>query len=236
MSNLSRAERAELTARLAEATVACWSAIAAQGWSERPTELTPASVDALFAYLERLLLWRTTTSLVSTDSPAEIVMRHIADSLALAPLVPSGARVADIGSGAGLPGLPLAIACPDARMVLVEPRRKRANFLRDAARAAGVANALVAEARVEELPPAESAGFDLVVSRAFGPLADFLDAVQPLARRGSPRCRIVAMKGPRGEEEAAGVADRHGFPELVRYDLPGRDARVLLVYEAGRDE
>jgi 16S rRNA (guanine527-N7)-methyltransferase len=236
VSELSSSERADLVARLADATVACWSAIEAQGGTQRRPELTPGFVTALFAYLERLLLWRTKTSLVSTDSPVEIVVRHIADSLALAPLVPAGARVADIGSGAGLPGLPLAIVCPDAQLVLVEPRRKRANFLRDATRAAGVANVLVAEARVEELRPAESDSFDLIVSRAFGPLEGFLDAVQPLAGRGSPHCRIIAMKGPRGEEEAAGLVDRHGSPELVRYDLPGRDARVLLVYAAGRGE
>lgn len=231
MSQIDPGERVRLAGLLEEATRNCWATLAADPRAARQPQWTPQAGDRLLAYLDCLLLWRTRTSLVATDAPEEIVVRHIADSLAVAALVPPGARVADIGSGAGLPGLPLAVACPDAQILLVEPRRKRASFLREAVRAAGATNAAVAESRVEKLAPEESAGFAVIVSRAFGPLADYLDAVAPLAARCAPGCRIVAMKGPRGPAEAAALAAQHGTPALVRYDLPGRDERVLLVYD-----
>lgn len=231
MSQLGPAARARLADLAQQATRSCWATLAADPRTVRQPQWTPETGTRLLAYLECLLLWRSKTSLIATDSPEEIVVRHIADALAVAALVPQGARVADIGSGAGLPGLPLAVACPDAHVLLVEPRRKRANFLRDAVRAAGATNVAVAEPRVEDLGPGESTGLDLVVSRAFGPLAEFLDAVAPLVARGGRGCRIVVMKGPRGAAEADALAARHGTPHLVRYDLPDRDERVLLVYE-----
>ncbi len=224
-------DRASLARVLREVTLACWDEVAASSLAIRRPELHESSIQAVLRYLDCLLLWRAKISLVATESVDEIVVRHIADSLALAPFIPQGGRVADIGSGAGLPGLPLAIVCPDARFLLVEPRRKRANFLREGCRVAGVSHATVFESRVENLEPAASAGLDAILSRAFGPLADFLDAVEPLAARGAQRCRILVMKGPRGEEEALGVVDRFGAPGVIRYSLPGRDERMLLVYE-----
>lgn len=232
MTRFSPSESASLAGILREVTLACWAEVAASSLAVRNPELHESSIEGILRYLDCLLLWRSKISLVSTESVDEIVVRHIADSLALAPLVPQGGRVADIGSGAGLPGLPLAIVCPDAEFLLVEPRRKRANFLREASRVTEVGHVAVFESRVEALEPAVSRGLDTIVSRAFGPLADFLEAVEPLTTRGAARCRTVVMKGPRGEDDAAGVANRFGTPGVIRYSLPGRDERILLVYES----
>src|SRR5512140_185186 len=116
-----------------------------------PITLTASALDRCKRYVETLLLWRQRLSLTSAATPWAIVLDHILDSLHLAPLIRPGCRVADIGSGAGFPGVPLAIVCPEAHFVLVESRRKKANFLREVARQVRLTNVEVAEQRAEGL-------------------------------------------------------------------------------------
>jgi len=231
VSELEPTERSRLARILEAATVACWADLDSHPWRVREPSLGAEAIDALLAYLERLLLWRKRISLVATEAPEEIVTRHVVDALALAPFVAPAARLADVGSGAGFPGLPLAIVCPDVDVLLIEPRRKRANFLLDAIRAAGIANCRVVESRVEDLPAAQRAGVDLVVSRAFGPLGEFLAvAATTFQRADGIAAPVLVMKGPRGSEEAEALAERFGMPQFARYGLPGRDERMLLMY------
>jgi 16S rRNA (guanine527-N7)-methyltransferase len=131
--------------------------------------LSAPALDRCKCYVETLLLWRQRLSLTSAKTAREIVLDHILDSLHLVPFLKAGCRVADIGSGAGFPGVPLAIACPQASFVLVESRRKRANFLREVARRINLLNVEVVEKRAEELRLGLPQPFDLVVSRAVGP-------------------------------------------------------------------
>jgi 16S rRNA (guanine527-N7)-methyltransferase len=177
-------------------------------------------------YLETLLFWASRLSLTGAKTVGEIVRRHILDSLWVARYVQPGGKLADLGSGAGFPGLPLAIACPRAVVVLIESRRKRANFLREAARRCGLSNVHVLEERVEEVAARRPGSFDLVVSRAVWPVADFLKLCRLLLR---PAGLAVAMKGPKAHAEIAGDP---GFsePEVVSYRLPGGVERVLVVY------
>lgn len=174
-------------------------------------------------YISTLLWWRERVSLITAATPLAIVRFHIVDALAVAPFVEPGARVADLGSGAGFPGIPLAIVRPDATFVLVESRRKKANFLREALRRADIANADVAESRAESV----AGEFDMVVSRAVWPLQHFLDVAERLLR---PEGTAIAMKGPAAlqQEVVGGV----GFPkaEIVRYQLHGGIQRLLFVF------
>ena len=189
----------------------------------------PATCRAQFgAYLETLLVWRQRVSLTAAATPETIVRDHILDSLPVMRLTRSGMRVLDLGSGAGFPGVPMAIVQPSVRVVLVEPRRKRANFLRDVQRAAGLGNVEVIEARVEELETPWAGSCDLVVSRAFGTLEGFLDLAAPLLGRGGV---AVAMKGPLGRAEASRTAaPGYSGPEVIRYALRSGAEHLLLVY------
>lgn len=180
------------------------------------------------AYIEALLLWQPRVSLTAADTAQAIAREHIVDSLPVARLVRPGMRVGDVGSGAGFPGIPVAIVCPAARVVLIESRRKRANFLRDAVRQARMDNVEVREERLETLTGQEAGRYDIIVSRAFGPLDAFLEMVRPLLVAGG---MAVAMKGPRGIAEAAtGGASGYGEREVLRYRLPNGAEHLLLVY------
>jgi 16S rRNA (guanine527-N7)-methyltransferase len=182
---------------------------------------------AAFAiYLETLLLWASRLSLTGARTADEIVKRHILDSLSVTRYVRPGDKLADLGSGAGFPGVSLAIACPDSRVVLIESRRKRANFLREVARRCQLNNVDVLEERVEEVAARQPGSFDLVVSRAVWPVADFLRLCRLLLRSAG---LAVAMKGSKGRSE---ITTDPGFsaPQMIPYTLPGGIARVLVVY------
>lgn len=127
--------------------------------------------------------------------------RHIINSGLVAPLVRPGALVGDIGSGAGLPGLPLALARPDATFVLIEPMERRTEWLRSEADALGLRNVEVVRARAEEAPYVER--FDQVTARAVSALRTLIPIVVPLVRPGG---ELILMKGARVEEERQAAA------------------------------
>lgn len=206
---------AEALSRLADATTAGTRGLPQFGADQ---------IDKLKKYLEVLLLWRSRIALISTADPVLLVEHHILDSLHVAEHIPERARVADIGSGAGLPGIPLAVARPQALFTLIESRRRKANFLREARRLAGLQNVQVVEARAEEaLRPAS---FDVIVSRALGAVDEFLDHGGRLLVAGGV---AVAMRGPDGDQDA--VADtRFEPPKVLCYELTLDRRRTLLVY------
>lgn len=161
------------------------------------------------------------------------VREHLADSLSVLPVLPDRpARIADIGAGAGFPGLALAAALPDAEVVLIESQRRHAAVGERLARVAGLRNVRVAACRVEELE--ERDAFDLVTARAVAPLAVLVEyAAPPLRRRGE----LVAWKGARDPaEEAAGAAAAAAVGlapgRVVRVEpFPGAHSRHLHFYE-----
>ncbi len=152
-------------------------------------------LDALLAYRDELARWGRVHNLTSVLEPERMVPVHLLDSLALRPLL-RGDRIADIGSGGGLPGLPLAIADPGVAMTLVEPRSKRALFLEHVVRKLALGNVTVERIRAQDLPSGQR--FDTLVTRAFGTLGDFASAAGHLIAPGG--C-LLAAKGrdPLGE-------------------------------------
>ena len=200
-----------------------------RGATDLGESLSDAALSQCRAYLDTLLLWRQRVSLTGASTAVELVRFHVLDALHVAQFVGPGSRVADLGSGAGFPGLPLAIARPAATVVLVEPRRKRANFLRDVLRAARLHNAAVEEARVEDLHGVLAGGCDVVVSRAVWGLDVFLALARPLLRSGG---LAVAMKGPKADSEAAAAQPGFAAADVVRYTLHGDVVRRLLTYRA----
>ena len=150
-------------------------------------KLDPALAQPLLKYLGELVIWNKTYNLTAVREPVEMVTRHLLDSLAILPHVGAG-RVIDVGSGAGLPGIPLAIANPALHVTLLDSGGKKARFLRHAQRTLPLANVEVVDARAEAYTPPER--FDSIVSRAFGSLREFLEVTAAL---GAERGRWLAM-------------------------------------------
>ena len=130
-----------------------------------------ATAAALAEFLGLLSKWNRVHNLTAMTDPGEMIRRHLVESLALGSLL-KGVRVADVGSGAGLPGIPLAITEPQRRFTLIESRGKRAAFLRHVRGALGLENVVVEQARVESLPGVPP--FDTVLARAVAPLPALL--------------------------------------------------------------
>lgn len=197
--------------------------------------LDAAARTRLLDYLELLSRWNRSFNLTAIRDPREMVAAHLADSLSLVPLLdeaPDGATVVDVGSGGGLPGIPIRIARPGLRVELVEPVGKKAAFLRQCGAELGLSGLGVHECRVEDLElGAEPA---VITSRAFASLADFAAAVAGIA---GPRTRLLAMKGARPDAEIEELLAR-GLPWRIRaiesLEVPGLDAkRCVVVLEPG---
>ncbi|SHI67647.1 16S rRNA m(7)G-527 methyltransferase [Desulfatibacillum alkenivorans DSM 16219] len=139
-------------------------------------------------------------NLTSIRDPQDMAVKHFADSLAPIPYLPEGAKVADIGSGAGFPGLVLAIFRPDLQVVSIETIRKKANFQRHAALELGLSNVKIYNIRAENWKTEGEKGllFDAVVCRALSDLSAILSWACPML---APKGRIIAMKGPKGAQE-----------------------------------
>lgn len=189
-------------------------------------KLSGEQVAQFEGYLITLLQWQRRMSLTSTTGPLDLVRNHVLDSLHVVPFIQQSSRIADLGSGAGFPGVSLAIARSDAQVDLVESRRKKANFLREVLRCAGIANASVVEERMERLGQTHEGVYDMIVSRAVWRVRDLLQTCGGLLRTSGV---AIAMKGPRGREEAIEVP---GFaqPETTSYAPPSGAQRVLLLY------
>jgi 16S rRNA (guanine527-N7)-methyltransferase len=176
----------------------------ARGIAKLGIELHSEALDRLLAYLALMAKWNKTYNLTAIRDPLAMVSQHLLDSLATLPYLPmsDGGALADAGSGAGLPGVPLAIARPSWRVVLAEANQKKAAFLRQVTIELGLRNASVYEGRVEKWQPANP--FAVVISRAFSRLGEFAKAcTQLLAGDGC----LVAMKGALHADELAEMAD-----------------------------
>jgi 16S rRNA (guanine527-N7)-methyltransferase len=165
-------------------------------------ELEPAVAAAIFG--DRLTLARAYAAALVRDSdllgllgPREMPKlwtRHILNSAVVAELVPAGKTVADVGSGAGLPGIPMAIAQPDAQFTLIEPMERRSDWLKQIALELGLTNVTVLRARAEEVGDV----FDLVTARAVSALPKLLRLTVPITNNGG---KVLALKGSKAAEE-----------------------------------
>lgn len=178
----------------------------------------------LSTYLDLLSTWNRTYNLTAIRDPAEMVTKHLLDSLVMAPFF-GDQRLADLGTGAGLPGIPLALACPELRVSLVESAGKKARFMRHAVRELGLGDRVtVHEARIESVP--EPGAYDCLTARALGTLALILDLGGRLLR---PDGQLLAMKGQVPDEEIAALPEGWAVTEIVPLTVPGLDAERHLV-------
>jgi len=200
----------------------------------------PDAVQAkLLAYVTLLKKWNATYNLTAIRDEAEMVTQHLLDSLSVLPVLqelceavspggtaPAGRRWADVGSGAGLPGIPLAIVRPELDMTLIETVEKKSAFQRQAKIELGLSNVTVLNQRVEDLAGGQ---FDAVISRAFADLAEFVRLAGHLLPQGG---RLYAMKGLLPEDEMSRLPPGWAVADCTRLNVPRLDAqRHLLVIE-----
>ena len=186
--------------------------------------LDPALAAPLLDYLALLARWNATYNLPAIRDPREMLSRHLLDSLAMQPFVRGLGTLADLGTGPGLPGIPLAIATPGLRVTLVESNGKKARFLREAVRRLGLGNVAVAESRIEAFRP--DAGFDAITARALATLPLILELGGHLP---GPAGRLLAMKGVAPDEEIAALPAGWRVVAVHPLRVPGLDAERHLV-------
>lgn len=179
----------------------------------------------LLRYLDLLAKWNRVYNLTAVRDPQQMVTRHLLDSLAVAPYV-RGPRVLDVGSGAGLPGIPLALALPDVEFVLLDSSAKKTRFLIQAVSELRLDTVSVEHARVENYRAPR--GFDTVVARAFSSLAELLARAGPLCERGG---RVLALKGTYPKEELAALPAGYRLAGIYPLHVPGlhRERHLLWV-------
>jgi 16S rRNA (guanine527-N7)-methyltransferase len=182
----------------------------------------------LLAYVRLLAKWNAAYNLTAVRDPQDMVTRHLLDSLAVLPYL-AGPRVLDIGTGPGLPGIPLAVARPEYAFTLLDANAKKTRFVTQAVGELGLKNVEVVQARVESYRPAQN--FDTLVSRAFASIADMLAASRHLC---APHGRILALKGVYPEEELAAVPAGFVVQEVAALQVPGLEAQRHVVILAPR--
>ena len=187
--------------------------------------LPPVMREKLLAYLALLYKWNRTYSLTALRDEHKAVSHHLLDSLAILPFVPSSGNLLDVGSGGGMPGIPLAIARPDLALTLLDSNSKKTAFLQQAAIELALPNIAVHCGRVEQYHPAS--GFTAITSRAFAELADFVGLSAHLLTDGGV---WLAMKGLWPHEEIARLPASVRVESVHRLQLPGlTDERHLVV-------
>ncbi len=184
----------------------------------------------MLRYLELLQKWNRVYNLSGVRDPHAMVTRHLLDSLAISPYL-CGPRVLDVGSGAGLPGIPLALARPELRFVLLDAGRKKARFLRQAVSVLGLGNAAVACERAETFAPTER--FHSVVARALAPLPA---ALALCGRLCVAEGRILVMTGSYPRRELDAIPPAFLVTEVRRLEVPRLGAQRHVVVAMPRSQ
>ncbi|PXW29710.1 16S rRNA (guanine(527)-N(7))-methyltransferase RsmG [Paraburkholderia caballeronis] len=206
------------------------SALLADGAHELGIELTDKQHGQLLDYVALLAKWNAVYNLTAIRDPRQMLIQHVLDSLSIVPHLPSRetASVLDVGSGGGLPGIVLAIVRPGWQVTLNDIVHKKTAFQAQAKAELGLANLAVVTGRVESLRPGVEvpSEFDIIVSRAFAELADFVTLARHLVADGGA---IWAMKGVRPEGEIERLPADARAVQVIRLGVPMLDAERHLV-------
>ena len=201
----------------------------AEGAAALHLDLSDAQLAKLMDYLALMAKWNTVYNLTALRDPQQMVTHHLLDSLAVVPAFAGAKNILDVGAGGGLPGIVLAIVRPDMRVSMVDTVHKKTAFLTQVKAELGLANVTVHTARVEQLKVPHK--FDVITSRAFAELNDFVTWSSPLPEEGG---RFIALKGIMPNDEIARLPDDWKVGKVESLTVPGLDAERHLVFiEAG---
>jgi len=188
--------------------------------------IAPSVQAQLLEYLQHLHKWNKIHNLTAVRDPGKMVARHLLDSLSLLPYI-KGNRVLDVGTGAGLPGLPLALAMPDKKFTLLDSNLKKTQFLVQTCAALGTENTEIIQNRIEKFQPDEK--FDTLVSRAFASLGDL---VQATAHLSHGKICWLAMKGRYPKEEIEALPGNVQVESVINLSVPDTEGerRVIVLH------
>jgi 16S rRNA (guanine527-N7)-methyltransferase len=202
-----------------------------EGLSQLPIDITPEATEKLVAYLQLLIKWNKTYNLTAVRNPTAMVTRHLLDSLAVLPYLPHG-RILDVGSGAGLPGLPLAVANPHQDFFLIDSQIKKTRFLRQVCHHLNLNNVRIVHNRVERFKyPSKFTG---IISRAFSSLSDFVVKSRHLCH---PHGQFLALKGHYPVAELALLPSDCEVQCIQPLEIPGlAEQRHLVIINLKQPE
>lgn len=186
--------------------------------------LSEQQIDRLIELVEQLNKWNKAYNLTSVRDPQQMLSRHIVDSLVISRFL-SGNQFIDVGTGPGLPGLPLAIANPDKSFVLLDSLGKRIRFIRQVCHQLGIDNVQAVQSRVEDYTERNNS-FDGVLSRAFASLNDMLNWCNHLPK---PNGKYLALKGQFPQQELDELAEQYKIEQVSPLTVPGVDGERHIV-------
>jgi len=198
-----------------------------QGLQAMQLDFSDEQVDKLTIYLELLKKWNRAYNLTAITGPAKMVAYHVLDSLSILEHIPPHGVCLDVGTGAGLPGIPLAIMLPESNWILLDSNGKKTRFVQQAIAHCNLGHVKVVQSRVEDYHAETS--FDVIVSRAYSSLADFMATVEGLWQ---PNTQLITMKTQLTADEMEAV-DRSQFQiQTFNLQVPGiAQARSLVIVQ-----
>jgi 16S rRNA (guanine527-N7)-methyltransferase len=197
-----------------------------QGIHELGLDIPSATVQRLLQYLELIRKWNRVYNLTAIKDPGQMLSHHILDSLSIIPYI-RGTTILDIGSGAGLPGIPLSLVFPERHFCMLDGNAKKTRFIQQAITELDIKNAESIHSRVEDYTASE--GFDTVVSRAFSSLSDFVRLALPLMKDSG---QLLAMKGRYPTQELEDLPSGIHIEAVHRLEVPLLDSERHLVQMA----
>lgn len=195
-----------------------------QGQSAMGLALNQAQQTQLLDYLALLLKWNSRFNLSAIRDPIEALDKHILDSLSLQRFMEAGKKYLDIGAGAGLPGIPLAIICPEINITLVDSNGKKTRFIQQAISELGLSNAKVLQSRIEQLP--HNLDYDVVLARALATISQMLLWLEPNFSTGK---KLLAMKGVFPDQELREIDKAYTVGAVQELAVPGITGKRHLV-------
>ncbi len=183
-----------------------------------------SQVKQLNDYLELLVKWNKAYNLTAITNPQKMVAYHVLDSVAIINEIPDRGLCLDVGTGAGLPGIPLAIMLPQSKWVLLDSNGKKTRFVQQAIASCGLSNVKVVQSRIQDYHADSS--FDVIVSRAFSSVSDFVSSVTPIWQTGT---RLITMKTELSEAELQPLDSAIYKLEINQLQVPGIAEKRSLV-------
>lgn len=205
-------------------------AILDTGIDQLAIELSSGQKDKLIAYLALMQKWNKVYNLTAIRDPKEMLIKHLLDSLAIIPFL-EGNRLIDVGTGGGVPGIPLAICFPDRQIDLLDSNSKKTRFLIQAKAELGLVNTKVLHSRVEEFQPEPL--YDGVISRAFASMQDMLDWTNHLIPEGG---HWWAMKAQKDFEDLSKLSGLVSIEKVIDLEIPYLNAQRMLVKGVKRQQ